>query len=216
MRVDESSLLLATKILERTPYNNLPEEITNLSKQVALLSEHDMSKLSTTLLNNSKNSLRNYRDFIAEHNFGADLARKNSKKEYLIEYEPDCFQSPPDFVITCNGTTYFLQMKKLSLSKRENKRAGLIKGMKRKFEKIPCGKFISLKFDKDFDETDANHLVSFLTDTVLDLSEGTEYTFPSHEEHPKAIYTIHSPNVKNLTHLTIGVRDLAAAVVDKK
>jgi len=203
--VDESSLLLATKILERTPHNNSPEEIMNLGKQIALLSEQDMLKLSVTLLNNTRNSLRNFRDFIAEHNFGADLVRKNNNKEYVIEYEPDRFQCPPDFVITRNEVTYFLQMKKLSLSERENRRTKLIQEMKRGFEKIPCCKFISLKFHESFDGADANQLISFLSSTVLALPEGTEYSFPPNGDNPKATYTVYSPNIKSLNHLTIGV-----------
>lgn len=98
----------AEEVLSKTKYSNNESEIKNLAEQMELVDQHSMSNLNQTLLQNASGSGRNIPDFIAEHNFGADLIRNDPQGVFL--YEPSEYQRPPDFVLPRGSTTFFLQM----------------------------------------------------------------------------------------------------------
>lgn len=168
-----------------------------------MLSEHGLVKLNEALHNNTKNNIRNYMDFIAEHNFGAELIRYNSGSGVSIAYEPDSFKRPPDFVINKNGVFFYIQMKKLSDSERENKQRKIIDSIKRAFYKITVGKFVSLNLSEDFNAKDADLFLSFLSESIAYLPENIDLQFPP-TGRPKIIFSLYPPNKIELQHLTVG------------
>ncbi|MEK4045919.1 hypothetical protein NSU18_20000 [Paenibacillus sp. FSL H8-0048] len=168
-----------------------------------MLSMHGLGKLNDILYNNTKNSIRNYTDFIAEHNFGAELIRYNRSIASSIAYEPASFKRPPDFVINKNDVFFYIQMKKLSESERENKQRKLIDSIKRSFKNITIGKFVSLSLSEDFNSKDANLFSSFLRESVETLPDNTDLQFPPTGS-PKIVYSLYPPNKIELQHLTVG------------
>ncbi|MBT2764594.1 hypothetical protein J7E85_26015 [Paenibacillus sp. ISL-20] len=168
-----------------------------------MLSIHGLDKLNEALYNNTKNNIRNYTDFIAEHNFGAELIRYNNSSASSIAYEPDRFKRPPDFVINKDDVFFYIQMKKLSDSERENKQSKLIDSIKRSFEKITVGKFVSLSLSEDFNAGDANLFLSFLSASIESLPDNTDLQFPP-KGSPKIVFALYPPNKIELQHLTIG------------
>lgn len=191
------------KILERTSYNDSTDEVERLEQQLALLSKYGLQKLNEALFNSTKNNTRNYLDFIAEHNFGAELVRFNGK-DAPPAYEPDGFKRPPDFVVNKTGLSFYIQMKNLTDSERENRQSKLIESMKRSFEEITVGKFISLSFAEDFTANDSDLFISFLRESIESLPNNTDLQFPL-SGNSKIKFSLYPPNTTQLQHLTVGI-----------
>lgn len=191
--------LQAESVLERTVYQSA--EILKLEQQMVLLSKHGLNKLNEILISNTRGSGRNLSDFIAEHNFAAELIRFDSLKTPL--YEPPGYNRPPDFVVARTGKTYFLQMKKLSESEINNRRNKLIDRIKRSLEGIPVGKFISITFTEKFKESDSESFIHFIETYIYSFPDNRNISYPSEGEQ-KAILNVFIPKSTQLEHLTVG------------
>lgn len=187
-------------MLERTIYKESEEEIQKLEQQMDLLSQFGLNNLNEILINNTRGSARNLTDFIAEHNFGAELIRFDSYNPPL--YEPSGYNRPPDFVISKQGVKFFLQMKKLSESERDNRRNKLIARVKRSLQSIPVGKFISITLSEEFEESELEAFISFINESIYSIPDNFNVAYPS-EDAKRAIIRIYPSNNIQLQHLTI-------------
>lgn len=191
---------MAEEALHRTMLHNNETEIQNLTEQMELLDQHGMSNLNQTLLQNARGSNRNIPDFIAEHNFGADLIRHDQHSVHL--YEPPGYDRPPDFVLPRSNTTYYLQMKRLNHSEFENRRDNMLRRIRDQLRMITAGKFVSLQLAENFMEQDVNPLVR-LIEIAAQGDNTSEHSYPD-EFDPKAIFLLFEPNNTTLANLTLG------------
>lgn len=191
---------MAEEALHRTMLYNNETEIQNLTEQMELLDQHGMSNLNQTLLQNARGSTRNIPDFIAEHNFGADLIRHDPQGVHL--YEPPGYDRPPDFVLPRGNTTLYLQMKRLNHGEFENRRDHMLRRIQDQLRTITFGKFLSLQFAEDFTEQDVGPLVR-LIETAAQADDASEHSFPD-EFDPKATFFLFEPRNTTLAHLTLG------------
>ncbi|TCZ71450.1 hypothetical protein E0485_22625 [Paenibacillus albiflavus] len=191
---------MAEEALHRTILHNNETEIQYLTKQMELLDQHGMSNLNQTLLQNARGSARNIPDFIAEHNFGADLIRHDPQGVHL--YEPPGYDRPPDFVLPRNNTTFYLQMKRLNHGEFENRRDHMLRRIQDQLRTITFGKFVSLQLAEDFTEQDVNPLVR-LIETAAQADDASEHSYPT-EIDPKATFFLFEPRNTTLDHLTLG------------
>lgn len=189
----------AEEILINTKYNNNETEIQNLAEQMELLDQHGMTNLNQTLLQNARGSGRNIPDFIAEHNFGANLIRNDPQGTFL--YEPPQYTRPPDFVLPRGNTTFFLQMKRLNDGEYENRRNNLLSRVKTHLEAIAVSKFVSIQFAEDFSEQDVEPLVRFII-AAAQADDESEHYYPD-DINPKATFELFKPRT-TLNHLTLG------------
>ncbi|MET1171349.1 hypothetical protein [Paenibacillus amylolyticus] len=212
-----NSRQLAESILSNTTYKNSLEETERLAEQISFLENVGLSELNKILANNSKGSLRNFRDFIAEHNFGTDLVKHNGLTT-VIEYEPNRFNRPPDFVSEKGGVSFYVQMKALSSGERDNRRVKLHNKLKQELQKINYGKFISIDLAEDFSELDMTNLIAEIREKLGTYKDNQDYFFPAEELddasqgeqqfllgliEPKARITFHQPNMQVLSNLTL-------------
>ncbi|WP_307400607.1 hypothetical protein [Paenibacillus anaericanus] len=189
----------AEEVLSKTRYSNNESEIKNLAEQMELVDQHSMSTLNQTLLQNAGGSGRNVPDFIAEHNFVADLIRNDPQGVFL--YEPTGYIRPPDFVLPRESTTYFLQMKRLSDGEFDNRRNNMVRRIKTRLETIAVSKFVCIHLAEDFSEQDVEPLVSLIAAEAQKANE-SEYLY--HDDIcPKATFTFVNPN-NSLPFLTLG------------
>ncbi|MEH7164714.1 hypothetical protein, partial [Priestia megaterium] len=188
-------------MLGKTIYKESEEEIQKLEQQMDLLSQFDLNNLNEILINNARGSGRNLTDFVAEHNFGAELIRFDSNNPPL--YEPPGYNRPPDFVVSKQGVTFFLQMKKLSESERDNRRNKLIEQVKRSLQTIPVGKFMNIALSEEFEESELESFISFINDSIYSIPDNLNVTYPSGNVQ-KAIIKFFPPNNIELQHLTVG------------
>lgn len=191
---------MAEEALLRTMLYNNEAEIQNLTEQMELLAQHGMSNLNQALLQNARGSIRNIPDFVAEHNFGADLVRHNLQGSHL--YEPPGYDRPPDFVLPRGNTTLFLQMKRLNHGKFENRRNRMLRRIQDQLRTIPYGKFVSLQLAEEFTEQDVDPLVR-LIETTARAEDSSEHSYPD-EFNSKATFFLFEPSKTTLAHLTIG------------
>lgn len=190
----------AEEILYFTKYNNNQAEIQNLTKQIKLVDQHGMSNLNQTLLQNARGSGRNIPDFIAEHNFGADLIRNDPTGIFL--YEPPDYSRPPDFVLPRGNTTFFLQMKRLNDSEFENRRNNMLRRIRTRFETIAVNKFVSIEFAESFSEQDLEPLVLLIEAIAPACDLSKHYYYPDNTD-PIASFKFFIPR-NTLTHLSLG------------
>lgn len=190
---------VAEEILNITKYNNNETEIQNLAEQIELVDLHGMGDLNQILLQNARGSGRNIPDFIAEHNFGTDLIRKDPQGLFL--YEPPKYNRPIDFVLPRHSTTFFMQMKRLSDSEFENRRNNMLRRIRTYFEAIAVSKMVSIEFSEDFSEQDVEPLVRFI-EPIAQANDLSKHYYPD-SINPKAAFILFNPHTK-LTHLSLG------------
>lgn len=195
-------------IFEGSKWDASDEEIKLLAQRMLELEKRGLSKLNRRLIEGG----RNIWDTFAEHNFGYELIKHNPST-IPIFYEPNKFECktlnrPPDFVIQKNGITFWIQMKKLSNTKRENRRSKDIAQIKRLAQSIKVNKFFWCSLSVDFNSYDVKPLVDFISTVAADSIEYKEYFYPS-KEHIKAKVTFWKPKKSVFEHLTCGgVSDL--------
>lgn len=191
----------ALEVLNRTKYHSDEEEIQKLEQQMQLISEHGMDDLNQVLLSNARGSSRKVLDFIAEHNFAADLIRFDPESTLL--YEPSCYSSRPTDFVRCHASSLgFMQMKRLNESESDNRRKKMLDRLVTNFQSIPVGKFIVLNLSEDFKEVEVQPLTNFIASSVQSAVDRETLYYPT-EEDPIATFSFYPPNRLQLKHLTL-------------
>ncbi|WP_240420265.1 hypothetical protein [Paenibacillus periandrae] len=198
---DEFFLKDAQLVFERTIYNDSQQDIEMLRNNMVLLYEHGLEKVNRKLIENCKNSSRNIWDFLDEHNLAVEVL-KTIDKSITIEYEPDYLDGTVDFVLTGDKTEYYLQVKNLSDSERQNRRKKTIETIKKELMKIKVGKFICIQFSENFIEADVQPFIETIKQRNS-FQDNTNNYYPN-EEMVRALYSFLSPNISVFEHLKIG------------
>ena len=135
------------------------EEIKQLSSRILALESRGLSQLNKRLSEVGRKTW----DTIAEHNFGYELI-KYHPHDIPILYEPNEFEGrtlrrPIDFVIKKHDLTFWIQMKKLSRTERENRHSKAVEQIERLTKGIRVSKFFWCNLSEDFDFSDVEPLV---------------------------------------------------------
>lgn len=202
--IDEANVNnIATIIFEGIKWEVSDEEIKQLSNNILALERRGLSQLNKRLTEGGKKIW----DTIAEHNFGYELIEHHPHNIPIL-YEPNEFEGrtlrrPPDFVIQKNGITFWIQMKKLSRTERENRQSNAVKQIKRLSQNIKVNKFFWCNLSENFSFTDVKPLVDFISSVAVDSIDEKKYLYPS-PNHIKAEVTFWKPNKSVFEHLTLG------------
>lgn len=190
----------ASETFEGTKYNASDTDIVKLATNMEKLEERSMSKLNSRLLEGG----RKIWDTFSEHNFAIKLISFHPK-DVEIFYEPDeGLRRPPDFKIVLGELTYWIQMKRLSNLKRENKQRKIIRIIKNEARKINVGFFFGFDLAENFSDSDIPDLISYLETIATKFEEGKKYKF-TNEGITKAEIDFWHPNKSGLSSLTLGI-----------
>ncbi|WP_206669917.1 hypothetical protein [Paenibacillus luteus] len=200
--IENDYLLKAKQILEKTIHNDSSDLIKKLANQMREIESHGLSALNKVLIDNTKVSSRTFLSYLAESNFGIELARYNHPDGHL-QYEPEEFNRT-DFVLKKNEVYYCIQMKRLSSSERENRRANIVEEIQRRFKQIALDKYCSIQFEEDFSEVDITEFIAFVSSKVMLNEDNIKFYYPTNQHTKAVIKFIDSPE-RQLRHLTIGV-----------
>jgi hypothetical protein len=194
---------IATMIFEGTKWDASEEEIKLLAKRLCAIEERGLSKLNKRLIEGGKKIW----DTFAEHNFCNELIDHNPFPIPIFyepnEFEGNTFNRPPDFVIRKGGVTFWVQMKNLSETERENRRAKDIEQIKKLAKDIKVNKFFWCDLSEDFNTTDVKSLIDFISTVATDSIDDKVYLYPS-IDHIKVKVTFWKPNKAIFEHLTLG------------
>lgn len=194
---------IATMIFEGTKWGASDEEIKLLTQRLLILEERGLSKLNKRLIEGGEKIW----DTFAEHNFCNELIEHNTSNIPIlyepVEFEGKIFNRPPDFVIEKDEVTFWIQMKNLSVTERENRRSKDIKQIKKLAQDIKVNKFFWCNFSEDFNSSDVKPLINFITTIAADSIDDKEYLYPS-PDHIKAEITFWEPKKTVFQHLTLG------------
>jgi hypothetical protein len=193
----------ATLIFERTKWEATEEEIDILANRMFLLEERGLSQLNKRLIEGG----RMIWDTFAEHNFGYELITYHPA-HVKIYYEPNeldnrILNRPPDFVVKDDDITFWLQMKRLSRTERENRQSKAVEQVKKLAQNIKVHKFFWCRLAEDFISSDVLPLIEFISEVALTSEKNIKYLFPS-KDHIKAEITFWDPNKVILEYLTLG------------
>ncbi|MCU6794074.1 hypothetical protein OB236_18385 [Paenibacillus sp. WQ 127069] len=206
---DESFLKDAQIVFERTIYNDSQQDIEMLRNNMILLYKHGLEKVNRKLIENCRSSSRNIWDFMVEHNLAIEII-KTIDQMTTIEYEPDYLDGTVDFVLSRGKTEYYLQVKNLSDSERQNRRKKTVETIKKELMEIKVGKFISIQFSEDFNEADVQPFIENIKQRNYFQDKVKNYY--SKEKIVKASFSFHSPNISIFEHLKIGTTSDMAMV----
>jgi hypothetical protein len=197
---ESSSLIVSRKIFEGTRYDATDEDIRDLSKNIILLEQRGLTELNRRLID-CRTSVW---DTLVEHNFAVSIVSLFDPS-VSISYEPTGgVQRPPDFKITKNAITYWIQIKNLSRLERENRQAKIFEEIERTISAISIGKFLSCKLAEGFSRSDIPALIAYISKVAKTAPEGEEFIF-GNEISPKAKLEFWLPNKISLSHLSLGV-----------
>ncbi len=202
--IDETNVSnIAAMIFEGTKWAVSDEELKQLSNNILALERRGLSKLNKRLTEGGKKIW----DTFAEHNFGYELIEYHPSNTPIL-YEPNDFQGrtlrrPPDFVIQKNDTTVWIQMKKLSMTARENRQSNAVKQVKRLAQDIKVNKFFWCSLSENFDFADVKPLIDFISTIAVHIIDDKKYLYPS-PSHIKAEVTFWKPQKALFEFLTLG------------
>ena len=190
------SLIDSRKIFERTQYVASDEDIGDLSRNMMLLEQRGLAKLNQRLIDCPSS----FWDTLVEHNFAVSMVSVLDSSDSIC-YEPTVgLQRPPDFKITRNGITYWVQIKNLSKLEKENRQEKIFKEIERRISAIKISKFLGCDLAEDFSESDIPALIAFISKVAKMAREGQEFLFGN-----KAKLEFWLPQRSSLSHLSLGV-----------
>ncbi|HBP87959.1 MAG TPA: hypothetical protein PKK23_21355 [Nitrospirales bacterium] len=197
---ESNSLIVSRKIFEGTRYEATDEDIRDLSRNIILLEQRGLTELNRRLIE-CRTSVW---DTLVEHNFAVSMVSVFDPS-VSISYEPtEGLQRPPDFKITKNAITYWIQIKNLSRLERENRQAKIIEEIERQISAIKVSKLLGCNLAEDFSRNDIPALIAYISNVANTAPEGEEFIF-GNETSPKAKLEFWLPNRKSLSHLSLGV-----------
>jgi hypothetical protein len=194
------ALIVSRKIFEGTRYEATDEDIRGLSRNIILLEQRGLTELNRRLID-CRTSVW---DTLVEHNFAVSVVSLLDPNVSIC-YEPtEGLKRPPDFKITKNANTYWIQIKNLSRLERENRQAKIIEEIGRKISAIKIGKILGCKLAEDFSPSDIADLIAYISEVATTAHESEELIFPN-EMSPKAKLEFWHPKEISLSHLSLGV-----------
>lgn len=203
----------AREMLVANDMNSDDASIQALQDQITFIDTHGLSEMNLHLSSNSgkKNT---FLATIAEHNFLTQLINYNLGTK--IQYEPLVSNRPIDFVYTKSNIKYSIQMKSLSISRRDNIQKKLIGHLKNELTQIKINKYITIHTGTHFKEEDIPEFINYLTSNISSFKDNIMYSYPS-EIDEKLQFSLFPPNDKNLNNLTSGASsDLSAIDITKE
>lgn len=202
--IDETNVKnIAIMIFEGIKRVVSDEEINQLSSHILALQSRGLSQLNKRLTEGG----RKIWDTFAEHNLGYELVEYQPYNIPIL-YEPNEFEGrtlrrPPDFVLQKNGITFWIQMKNLSRTERENRQSKAVEQIQRLTKNIKVNKFFWCGLSENFDFSDVQPFVKFISDVAADSTDEKKYLYPSPNQ-IKAEVTFWKPNKAVFEHLTLG------------
>ena len=195
----ENATQEALKILEGAGRRFTEDDVSTLASNLLTLESRGLCRLNIRLMQGGRGIL----DTFAEHNLGTELVLFHDPT-VLIDYEPnDGLQRPPDFRVRIGEATFWIQMKRLSISERDNRRNGVISSINRSLELIQVSLYYWFEFSEEFDETDVPDFIEFVSNLASCCEPEVSYHYPS-AEGKRAYIRFLAPQNITLNHLTHG------------
>lgn len=162
-------------LLEKLDLRSNQLDVKKLNENIDVLQQWNLSKLSDRLLCSTKPS--KFLETLTELNFTTQLIKSFPFNTITsIEYEPEDSKRPIDLVVTLNTTKYFIQIKSLSNSIRENKQSKIIREIRKQIKNISCNRGIMIHASEGFSKDHVSELMIFIKDNI-DKKDGEKLMF---------------------------------------
>ncbi len=156
-------------------YDVADVDAKKLAENMESLAKRGLCKFNDRLLD-VKSNVNVLGATITEHNFAVMLISILDPTT-TIEYEPDGFNSPPDFKFEIEGVTCCIQVKRLSMLKRENIQRNLIKRIAKNAKQVEVGKYFTCMLADGFNEACLDALMDFIRENAKHAPEGKAFVF---------------------------------------
>lgn len=138
------------------------EDIKSLFLKLCYLKNNNLEKLASRLL--EQNKVSKFPETLTEVNFSFQLLNslRSNKSGFMAYYEPKTGVRPIDLIIEYNNKKYFIQIKYLSSSIRDNKKNKIVKEIERQSKAIKANRGFSLRVSENFTIDQVNELMGFI------------------------------------------------------
>lgn len=148
-------------LLEKLELQYDQTDIEKLYASINYLNGKKLSDLSQRLLRSTKP--HKFLETLTEINFIVQLLKSFSSSTALeVLYEPKETKRPIDVVIKFDNINYYIQIKSLSNSIRENQQSQVIKEIRRQIKPIPCIRGISIHISNNLKKEHVNEMIDFI------------------------------------------------------
>jgi hypothetical protein len=162
-------------LLEKLQLRYEQDDINKLNEDIAFLKKNNLSKISDRLL--SQNKPHKFLETLTELNFTTQLLKGLPLKTNVnIEYEPNNTKRPIDLVIELNNIKYYIQIKSLSNSIRENKQNHIVREIRNQSKQIHCKREFNIRISEEFSKDNVRDLMDFIKSN-LDKKDGEKFIF---------------------------------------
>jgi hypothetical protein len=187
----------ARKLLEALNYEGSSAEIERLSAKLKILENAGLTALTKRLLEGGRKIV----DTIKELNLAVQII-ECARSAVRLEYEPEGPVRPPDFRVSTEGMTFWIQLKNLSSLERENRQGKLVEQIRRAVAQVPVGRYLTISIARDFTEDEGRLLVVHLARAAKTATDDVDYPF-SLGDRQRGSYSFEWPRTKKLEALTL-------------
>jgi hypothetical protein len=150
-------------------------DMDKLKEAIDYLNEKGLSDLCQKLLRSTK--ARKFLEILTELNFTVQLLNsfplsKNSE----VFYEPKDTKRPIDLVIKLDRINYFIQIKSLSNSIRENKQAQIIREIRSQIRLISSKRGLVVHISENFKKENVSEMIKFIKENLTKI-DSEKFTF---------------------------------------
>jgi hypothetical protein len=140
-------------------------DIKKLNVDINYLQEKNLSRISERLL--SLNKPHKFIETLTEFKFTVQLLKSfPSNAKLSVEYEPNNTKRPIDLVIKYNEINYFIQIKSLSNSIRENKQSKIVREIRKHSKDIHRKRGVIVRISEAFSKEDVSKMMDFIKENL--------------------------------------------------
>lgn len=197
-------------LLEKLQLRYEQDDIKKLNADIELLQKNNLSKIIDRLL--SLNKPHKFLEALTELNFTTQLIKSFPLQTKVnIEYEPKNTKRPIDLVVELHNIKYFIQIKSLSNSIRENKQSYIVREIRNQSKQIHYKRGFNIRISENFSKADVTSLMEFIQKN-FDKKDGEKFIFSSDTNHAEIEF--HTADKPFREHLTLySFEDLEAVNV---
>jgi len=163
------------ELLEKLELRYEQIDIEKLKEAIDYLNEKQLSDLCKRLLRSTK--AHKFLETLTELNFTVQLLRSFPPNQALdIFYEPKNTKRPIDLVIKLDRINYYIQIKSLSNSIRENQQAQVVREIRKQIKLISSKRGLIVNVSENFKKENVNAMIKFIKENLTKI-DGEKFTF---------------------------------------
>lgn len=163
------------ELLEKLELQHDQSDIERLKEAIDYLHEKQLSDLCKRLLRSTK--AHKFLETLTELNFTVQLLKSFPSNQALeIFYEPKDTKRPIDLVVKLDRVNYYIQIKSLSNSIRENQQAQVVREIRKLIKLISTKRGLILRVSENFKKENVSEMIEYIKKNLTKV-DGEKFIF---------------------------------------